>query len=168
MPTPYESIVYPNNTDFLQETTDGNAPTNLILARYVNKVQNILRAVEEHTQYSATTHVASGPLVYIQTLVHTLPADLSDPGLKLTRTMVVDATISSQHFGGNPFGRSNAIFLSAIGYKISAGVRVYSQVRAAVNIRQELGNNTCELNAVKVDKWRKGNTCEYTLMIVRL
>jgi hypothetical protein len=166
VPLPYEAISYPNNTDFFQEVVNGTTPSNLILARYVNKLHNALAKVEETTQYSAYTPTATGYFCYIATMQHIMKSDLDD--LKLTLNMTVDSTIAAQHFAGSPFSRSNALFVSAIAYRIISGVRTYESLRAAVNVIKELNNTTCVINLVKPGNWRKGTVVDIQLKIVRL
>lgn len=166
MPLPYEQISYPNNTDHFQEVSNGNTPANLILARYVNKMHNALAKIEETTQYTAYTPTTTGYFCYIATMTHIMKSDISDR--KLTLNMTVDATIAAQHFGGSPFKRDNAIFVSSMAYRIINGVRSYQFVRQAINVIKELNNTTCVINLVKTTDWRKGTVTEIQLKIVRL
>lgn len=167
MPIPYEAIVYPNNTDFFQEVSDGTSPQNLILAKYINKLHNAVRAVEEVTQYSAYTPTATGSFAWIATRTHTMRSDLDDPGLRLTLDMTVDAAVAAQHFGGSPFSRQNAIFVSSVAWRISGGVRTYFRTRQAINVGREFNNTTCTINIIKPEKWRRGHVVEIQLMIVK-
>jgi hypothetical protein len=162
----YEDLTYPLSTDFFQEVADGSGPSNIIYARYLNKVQRALAAVEGHSQYTPATAGATGAIVYTTQRYVKLTQDQPEPGLRFPIDVTVDAAIASQHFGGSPFNRAYPVFASAIGYRIVGGVRQYFTVRSAVHVGQENSNLTCTINTIKDTRWRQNDIVEVTLMIV--
>lgn len=169
MPIPphYDPLVYPANIDFFWQVANGNAPDNIVDARLINKVQNAITAMESHVRYSTDTPTTTGNYLLVDSRSTQLQSDLADPGLLYSFTFSVNAIVASQQFGGNPFNRTNAIFVNGVGYKIVNGARSYYTCRSAVNVHQENGNYTLTINVIKDTKWKAGDFVEVNLMIAR-
>lgn len=169
LPPSYDNVVYPNNIDTFRVVANGNTPDNIVDARLVNKVSNCIMSVERHTQYTCDTPTATGYYMLVGRAQFQLSSDLPDPGLLTSVSMPVSTQPANAFFGGSPFNRKNSIFVTGVGYHIVGSSRNYFPCRAAVNCGTELGNQTLNVDVVKVtDKWRAGDICEVNLMIVRL
>jgi hypothetical protein len=165
LPPSYDTIFYPANIDFFQEQSNGSSPSNIIDARLVNKLQNVLAAVETHTQYCTETAISTGHTVYFTGFQQQLPND--QPGTYMKMSVSIPPGIASSDFGGNPFNRANPVFATAVGYRIVGGNRVYFPVHCGVNVLQENNNYTCIVVAGKQSQWKAGDWVEGALLVCK-
>jgi hypothetical protein len=169
---PYDSTIYPHALDFFREVSDGNNPENKVTADLVNKVQNAILAVENHTQYTVTCPNPTGCAVLARYFSVTLASDQPSPGLNYPIALgfspiQIAAFCPIDGSSRNPFSRQYCVFSFAQAYKIVGGVRSYFQVHSAVNVGAELNNAIMTVDVIKTSRWRAGDTIDVCVLLAR-
>lgn len=161
---PADQVVYPQAVDFFPEVADGNGPENVIHGSHVNLLQNALKAIQKHCQYSVIGRQNGGPLIYVMQRTLTLTKDSESRRYAVSFEVPLDD--ANRYFDGKPFYRTRGLIVSATGYRMLNGQRDYLHVQAAGDARDENARQ-CFVRCWRMGgEWRRGHTIDCQVMIL--
>lgn len=137
---PDPSSTFPSALDQFREVTNGETSESIVHADYINKVQNALRNIQAHIQYTPKAPTApSGVLLYTTSVTHKVLGSSTGAGKRQIEVPVnLDSTVVRSYFGNDPFAARYGALASGLLYKLvqSGGTttRRYSSLYTAVRV----------------------------------